>query len=314
LKPVVTILESIHPDGLEKLAEFADVRMGLGASRSEQLNLVTEANAIIIKSLVQVDQGFFKHAKNLLAIGRAGIGVDNIDLEEAYRRKIKILTVPTGSSVTAAEFAIMHILFLCRRMTEVIMAISLGDFRRHLLEGRELRNMVVGLVGLGNVGLRVAERLQPFGCRLFGFDPGDIDINRFEACGGIRLDSFDQMLPKLDLISFHARLNAKNYHMMGKPEFSKVKKGLMLVNVARAGLIDDLALLEALEKGIVSDVALDVLQPEPPFDKPPGTFSYKHPLLDHPKVFVTPHIGASTVDAQSHIACDIVDQLRSVLL
>ena len=188
--------------------------------------------------------------------------------------------------------------------------ISNKDFRRHNLEGRELKEMVIGLVGLGNVGMGVAERLQPFGCKLFGWDPSPVNKERFISLGGHYVDSFDEMLPKIDILSFHARLTPESYQMMDEFQFSIIKDGLYLINCARASLINNKALLVAIDTGKVKAAALDVLDPEPPFDLRPNEYSYDHNLLNHPKIIVTPHIGSSTVDAQKRIALDLADQIK----
>jgi len=313
MKPIITVFESIHSDGLDKLLSFADVRVALGATREEQLVLSEISVAIIIKSVVQVDSLLLDSAPKLRVVARAGTGVDNINLEEADKRGIKILTVPGGNSISAAEFTIFQILFLCRRMNEVIRSVNKNDYRRHLLEGRELQNMTVGIVGLGNVGMAVFERLKVFGCKIIGYDPESKNINRFQVLGGMAVDTLEDMLPNIDILSLHARLTFDNHHMVGRNQFDLMKDGLLLVNSARATLVDESALFDAIESGKVIAAALDVIDPEPPFDLMPNKHSYSHQLLEHPQVMVTPHIGASTVDAQRQISLNLAKQIREAL-
>jgi D-3-phosphoglycerate dehydrogenase len=309
MRPVITIFDSIHQSGIDKLSEFSDVSMAYGVDRKRCLELSSISNVIIVKSGVEVDKDLLTNSPHLSIVARAGTGIDNIDIVEAKRLGIKVLTVPTGNSVSAAEFALLQILTLCRRVPEVTDFIEKNDFRRQLLEGRELRNMSVGLVGLGNVGMLVFKRLKAFGCEVIGHDPYSDNITEFTSSGGVYCESFEELLPKVDIISFHARLTEENTNMMGEEQFNKVKPGLLLINTARANLINQKALLESIKKGKVSAVSLDVLEPEPPFELKPDQHNYQHPMLANKKIYVTPHIGASTVDAQQRISLDICKQI-----
>ena len=314
MKPIITIFEAIHTSGIEYLAEFADIRLAYGVDRINCLKLTSESDAIVVKSVVQVDKELLGNSPRLRVIGRAGTGVDNIDVIEAKKMNIQVLTVPTGNSVSAAEFTLLQILSLCRRLPEVTNSTNENDFRRHLLEGRELQDMTVGLVGLGNVGMLVSERLKAFGCKILGWDPRSKDKGDFISHGGVYVESFEQLLSEVDILSFHARLTPDNYHMMGRKQFQKVKDGLLLINCARADLVDQNALLESVNNGKVAMASLDVLEPEPPFDLHPKEHNYQHQLLKHPRVIVTPHIGASTIEAQKRISLNLGEQLKKALL
>ena len=314
MKPIITIFEAIHTSGIEYLAEFADIRLAYGVDRINCLKLTSESDAIVVKSVVQVDKELMGNSPRLRVIGRAGTGVDNIDVLEAKKMNIQVLTVPTGNSVSAAEFTLLQILSLCRRLPEVTNSTNENDFRRHLLEGRELQDMTVGLVGLGNVGMLVSERLKAFGCKILGWDPRSKDKSDFISHGGVYVESFEQLLSEVDILSFHARLTPDNYHMMGRKQFQKVKDGLLLINCARADLVDQNALLESVNNGKVAMASLDVLEPEPPFDLHPKEHNYQHQLLKHPRIIVTPHIGASTIEAQKRISLNLGEQLKKALL
>ncbi len=309
MKPIVTIFETINQSGIDQLDKFADITIAYGATRSEQLNLSRKSDVIIVKSVVRVDKELLDNSPSLRIIARAGTGVDNIDISEAERQQVKVLTVPTGNSVSAAEYTLLQILFLSRRMLEVQRFTANKDYRRHLLEGNEIINMTVGLVGLGNVGMLVFERLKSFGCRVLGYDPYAKKIEKFVSDGGSYYESFDNFLKEVDIISFHTRLTSENFHMMGKYQFNLVKPGLLLVNTARAELINQEELLESMNNGQVSAAAIDVISPEPPFDSKPEEHDFHHILLSHPKIHVTPHIGASTIDAQNRISIDICNQI-----
>ena len=312
IKPVITIFEFIHQSGIDELSKFAEVTTAYGATREQHIELSNLSDIIIVKSAVQVDKELLGSSTSLSIVARAGTGVDNIDLPEAERLGVKVLTVPTGNSVSAAEFTILQILLLCRRIPEVIDFTKENNFRRHLLEGRELQNMTVGLVGIGNVGMLVFERLKPFGCKILAYDPYSDQVDNFTFSGGIYCSSFDDLVSRVDIISFHTRLTKENYHMMSDHQFNVAKAGLLLVNNARADLVDQSALLRALESGVVVAAALDVLTPELPFDLEPKDHNYQSPLLENKDAFVTPHIGASTVDAQKRISLDISMQILDV--
>ena len=314
MKPIITIFEAIHTSGIEYLAEFADIRLAYGVDRINCLKLTSESDAIVVKSVVQVDKELLGNSPRLRVIGRAGTGVDNIDVIEAKKMNIQVLTVPTGNSVSAAEFTLLQILSLCRRLPEVTNSTNENDFRRHLLEGRELQDMTVGLVGLGNVGMLVSERLKAFGCKILGWDPRSKDKGDFISHGGVYVESFEQLLSEVDILSFHARLTPDNYHMMGRKQFQKVKDGLLLINCARADLVDQNALLESVNNGKVAMASLDVLEPEPPFDLHPKEHNYQHQLLKHPRIIVTPHSVASTIEAQKRISLNLGEQLKKALL
>jgi D-3-phosphoglycerate dehydrogenase len=314
MKPIITIFEAIHTSGIEYLSEFADIRFAYGVDRMHCLKLASESDAIVVKSVVQVDKELLRNSPRLRVIGRAGTGVDNIDVIEAKKMNIQVLTVPTGNSISAAEFTLLQILSLCRRLPEVTNFTNENDFRRHLLEGRELQDMTVGLIGLGNVGMLVSERLKAFGCKMLGWDPHLKDKGDFISHGGVYVESFEQLLSEVDILSFHARLTPDNYHMMGRKQFQKVKDGLFLINCARADLVDQDALLESVNNGKVAMASLDVLEPEPPFDLHPKEHNYQHQLLKHPRIIVTPHIGASTVEAQKRISLNLGEQLKKALL
>jgi len=313
MKSVITIFDSIHQSGIDKMSEFSDVNIAYGVDRKKCLELSSTSNVIIVKSGVEVDKELLNNSPCLSIIARAGTGVDNIDIVEAKRLGIKVLTVPTGNSISAAEFTLLQILTLCRRIPEVTDFINKNDFRRQLLEGRELNNMSVGLVGLGNVGMLVFERLKAFGCLVVGHDPYSNNIAQFVSSGGVHCKTFDELLSMVDIISFHARLTKDNIHMMGEEQFNKVKPGLLIINTARANLIDQKALLKSVENDIVSAVSLDVLEPEPPFELEPEQHNYQHPMLENEKIYVTPHIGASTVGAQQRISLDICEQILNNL-
>ncbi len=313
MSPRIAVLEAIHPDGVARLETLATVDLRLGLERARLLEAVADYDVIVVKSVTEVDEVLLAAAPNLRVVARAGTGTENIDLEAAARRGVEVLTVPTGNTDSAAEFTVAQILGLCRRLGEAQRAVGAGDYRRHLLEGRELAALTVGLVGLGNVGMAVTRRLAPFGCRLLGWDPEPPDASGFAALGGTLVGSFDELLPEPDILSFHVRLTADTRAMLDAQALRRIKPGLLLINTSRGAVIDDRALLAALDDGRVAAAALDVLDPEPPFDAEPGTVTFAHPVLGHQKVVLTPHVAGSTVDAQRRIALALAEMLEPVL-
>jgi D-3-phosphoglycerate dehydrogenase / 2-oxoglutarate reductase len=313
MKPSVAVLEDIHSDGIERIAQFADLQVLTGLDRQGQLKAVGAFDAIVVRSVIQVDLEMLEAAARLKVVGRAGTGVENIDVELAISRGVRVLTVPTGNTISAAEFTVALMLNESRRLPEAKTAVERGDFRRHLLQGRELASQRVGLVGLGNVGMAVAERLAAFGCKLFGLDPEPRDVDRFTQLGGIVCPSFTNMLSQVDILSFHVPLTPESRSLFNIGSLGFVQPGLMVINTSRGGVIDDDALLKGLDENIISCAALDVIDPEPPFDLAPGEHTFAHSLLSHQRVTITPHMAASTEEAQQRIATDLADKLEQSL-
>jgi D-3-phosphoglycerate dehydrogenase / 2-oxoglutarate reductase len=313
MKPKILVLESIHQDGIEAMKVFADVDIACGLDRIAQLRTVVGYDAVVVRSVIQVDQEFLECGTCLKVVGRAGTGTENIDMESAGGRGIKVLTVPTGNSQSAAEFTVALILALTRKLPLALSMVDAADYRRDLLEGRELTTQTVGLVGLGNVGSGVARRLSGFGCRIIGWDPAPLKAEEFIECGGELTESYEELLKNVDILSFHVRLSTDTTHMLDEQTLKLIKPGLFLINTARARVIDDKAVLAALDDGRIAGVAVDVLEPEPPFDDVPVARDFQHDFLAHPNVIVTPHMAASTEQAQKNIGNSLAAQIETCL-
>jgi len=310
-RPRIVVLERIDASGLRRLSTFSDVERAWGLGSADQLVRASKADAIVVKGSVRVDRTFMVACRRLRVVGRAGTGLDNIDVEAARRLAIKVLSVPTGNSQSAAEFAVLSMLRLLRCTDRAQAMAKSGDFRRHRLEGRELAQATVGLVGFGNVGRRVATILRGFGSKVLAYDPALPDPQLFVAFGVERATSLEGLLRRADVVSLHATLNSSSVGLIGRTQFRMMRRGALLVNTARGPLVDARALIEALDNGRVAMAALDVIEPEPPFDMPPDQHRFNHPLLDHEKIVVTPHMAASTRDAQKRIARNLADMIRS---
>ncbi|OGT54006.1 MAG: hypothetical protein A3F17_07405 [Gammaproteobacteria bacterium RIFCSPHIGHO2_12_FULL_41_15] len=309
----VAVLENIHTIGIDLCRQFSVVDVLTQLSRQKLLNIIKHYDAIIIKSVTCVDHELLRHAPKLKAVGRAGVGVDNIDLSALEQQGITLITTPGENAVSAAEFTVCLILHLCKRMSEVVINMSQRDFRRHLLEGRELSTMIVGLVGLGNVGMAVATRLSTFGCQIMGYSKIVKSPQEFLRIGKL-VNSLEELIAAVDILSFHVPLTAETKHMLNANTLAHTTRPILVVNTARGAVIDDQALLDAINAGRVKAAALDVLTPELPYDEKSRASSYTHPLLQHDKIFVTPHLASSTEEAQVRIATQIAQQLRAVLL
>ena len=309
-KPNIVILESIHDYGINELKKVANVEVLLGLSREEILLAVQNAHGIIVKSVVEVNKELFNCAPKLKFVGRAGTGLDNVDVKLAKEMDITLLSTPTANSISAAELTVTFILSSMRRLPEVFESVKQNDFRRAKLEGNELSGKKVGIIGIGNVGIRVFKRLLPFGCKIYGYDPDSIYLQDFIDGGGIIFNTLKDLFNKVEILSLHANLQKGSRHILNRDTIKFLNKGSVLINTARAGLIEDNALLDALQKGLISWAMLDVLSPEPPYDLLPEEHRYQHKLLSHPRVTVTPHIGASTIEAQTRVAEELVDALK----
>lgn len=307
------ILESIHPAGVRRLQEFARITTLLNASREQALASLRDADVVVCKSVTRVDREFLDAAPRLKVVGRAGTGTDNFDKSALAERRIPLLTVPTGNSVSAAEFGVMCILMLAKRAVEAVDAVRAGDFRRDRLEGRELSRMTVGLLGVGNVGRLVAARLRPFGCRVLGYDPDPRSMELARAVDVEAVDSPAALLAASDLVSLHATIDERSQGIINRTTLAAARPGLLLVNIARGGLMVDADVIAALDDGRLAALAIDTLAPEPPYNAAPGTHSYDHPLLHHPRVVVFPHMAASTTDAQAAIALSLAEKIAATM-
>jgi D-3-phosphoglycerate dehydrogenase len=303
VKPKVLISEPLSETGLEVLARAgygADVRTGL--TRGELLEAIGGYDALVVRSATQVDRELLTAGKKLKVVGRAGVGLDNVDLKAATELGILVVNAPSGNVVSAAEQTIALLLAMLRKIPEAQNSLKAGEWKRTKFVGTELMGKKIGLVGIGQVGARVAARLKPWNVRLLAFDPYVSEEKAAEI--GVKLASLDEVLETSDIVSLHTPVNAETKGLLGAERLSRMKKGALIVNCARGALIDDAALIAALDSGQIGGAALDVFVSEPPTD---------FTLMRHPKVVCTPHLGASTVEAQDRVAVETVEMLVEVL-
>ncbi|HEY1646548.1 MAG TPA: phosphoglycerate dehydrogenase [Terracidiphilus sp.] len=263
---------------------------------------LAEADALVVRSAVQVDDALLEHAPKLRVIGRAGVGVDNIDAEAATRRGIVVMNTPGANAVAVAELTIGLMLALARKLPAANATMHAGKWEKKSLQGAELRGKTLGILGLGRVGLEVAKRARGFGLEIVGSDPFVSAAVARES--GISLVSLDELFAKSDYLTLHVGLTPQTAGVINAKTLATMKKGVRIINCARGELVDDAALVESLKSGHVAGAALDVFAQEPPKDSP-------YFGLDN--VILTPHIAGSTAEAQEAVGMQIAMQVREYL-
>lgn len=300
----VLVTDSLSEKGLEILrtAEGIEVDVRSGISPEELKQAVGDCHALIIRSQTKVTAEIVECAPNLKVIGRAGVGIDNVDIAEATRHGIIVMNSPEGNTISTCELTMAMILGLSRRVHEASASAKAGEWDRKRFVGIELMNKTLGIVGLGRIGCEVATRAAAFGMKIIGYDP--FCSPERAARLGATMVSLEELLKASDIITFHVPLTEETRRMIGPNEFDLMKKGVKIVNCARGGIVDEGALYNAIQQGIVSGCALDVYETEPPKE---------NPLLALEQVIATPHIGAVTSEAQANVATDIAHQVVDAL-
>ena len=263
---------------------------------------LADADALVVRSAVQVDDALMEHAPKLRVIGRAGVGVDNIDADAATRRGIVVMNTPGANAVAVAELTIGLMLALARKLPAANSSMHAGTWEKKNLQGAELRGKTLGILGLGKIGLEVAKRARGFGLEIIGSDPFVSAAVARE--NGIRLVTLDELFAESDYLTLHVGLTPQTANIINGKTLAAMKKGVRIINCARGELVDDAALVDALKSGQVGGAALDVFTVEPPKDSP-----YAH--LDN--VILTPHIAGSTAEAQEAVGIQIAMQVREYL-
>lgn len=268
----------------------------------ELKKIISEYTALIVRSQTKVTKELLAHAKNLKYIGRAGVGLDNIDMEAASKKGIIVMNTPGGNAVSTAEHTFSMILSLSRNIPQANASLKKGLWERKKFMGVELCGKTLGIIGLGRIGAEVAARAISFRMRVIAYDPFLIP----EKVKTLNIESveLDTLFKQSDYITAHTPLTGETRHIIGEKAFRKMKKGVRIINCARGGIVDEKALRQAIEKGIVAGAALDVYEKEPPA---------KTGLVEMDKVITTPHLGASTEEAQVNVAIDIARAMSDAL-
>ena len=300
--PKVLITDNVASEGVELLQKNVPTDIKRGLTPDELVDIIGDYDALVVRSETKVTGPVIEAGRNLKVVARAGIGVDNIDLDAATRAGIAVVNAPIGNTVAAAEHTLALMLSLARNVPQAYASMKEGQWQRSAFMGIEVRNKTLGIIGLGRVGSEVARRASSFGMRLIAFDP--FVAPDFAARLGVTTMTLDELLPQADFITLHTPLTPGTTRMINKEQLAKMKPGARLINVARGELVDEDALLEALENEQLAGVALDVFTNEPPGDLP---------LLRHPRLMATPHLGASTQEAQREVAIEAAEQVIAVL-
>jgi D-3-phosphoglycerate dehydrogenase len=298
----VLVAEPLGQAGLDRLAQEHEVDVRLNLAREELLGLLPDYDALIVRSQVQVDGAAIAAGTRLKVVGRAGVGVDNIDVAAATSAGIAVVNAPTANTLAAAEHTMALMLVLARRVASADASVRRGEWRRADFMGTELGGKTLGILGLGRVGLAVADRARAFAMNLLGSDP--LVSAEAAATYGVRLVDVDELLRESDVVTLHVPLVAQTRGLINAPRLGRMKRGALLINVARGGVVDESALAVALTSGQLGGAAIDVFAHEPLGDSP---------LLSAPNTVLTPHLGASTAEAQARASLEVVQGVLDVL-
>ncbi len=301
-KPKVLISDGLAEDGIALLKKIADVESQPKITADELMAVLPQYQALIVRSRTKVTAKVIEAGTSLKVIGRAGVGVDNIDVPAAAAKGITVVNSPLAATIAVAELTIGLMLALAREIPRADSAIKKGEWLKSGLSGVELYGKTLGLVAVGRIGAAVAARAAAMEMKVLAYDPflSDEDIRGRQAIPA----TLDALLAASDFISIHSPLTDQTKGMINAEAFTKMKNGVRLVCAARGGVIDEAALLAALESGKVAGAALDVFATEPP-----GLTA----LAAHPKVIGTPHVGAQTAEAQTRAGIDIAEEVAAVL-
>jgi D-3-phosphoglycerate dehydrogenase / 2-oxoglutarate reductase len=306
-RPRVLVADVISPKGVELLETggqlLVDVKTGL--KEKELVAIVAGYSALVVRSQSKVTADVIDAAKQLKVIGRAGVGVDNVDVDAATRRGVIVMNTPSGNTVSTAEHAFSLLVSIARSIPQAHASVKEGKWDRKSFEGVELQGKTIGIFGMGRIGTEIARRAIAFGMRPVAYDPY-LSPSRARSLQVELFEDLSDVLAQSDFLTMHMPLTPETKHLINAERIAKMKRGVRIVNCARGGLIDEQALYDALKSGQVAAAALDVYETEPP----PADY----PLRSLPNIVFTPHLGASTAEAQESVGIEIAESIRSVLL
>jgi D-3-phosphoglycerate dehydrogenase / 2-oxoglutarate reductase len=300
--PVVLVAEELSPAGIALLESSFEVRFTDGADRGKLLPALADVDAVIVRSATQIDAEAIAAAPRLRVVARAGVGLDNVEVEAATKAGVMVVNAPSSNIVSAAEHAVALLLALARNVPQAMASLKDGKWKRSAYTGVELQDKVVGILGLGRIGVLVAERLAAFDMTVIAYDPY-VPATR-SAQLGVRMVSLEELLAEADFISVHLPRNAETTGLIGDRELHLVKPSVRIINAARGGIVDEAALADALRDGRVAGAGIDVYAKEPCTDSP---------LFGFDNVVATPHLGASTHEAQEKAGTQVARSVRLAL-
>lgn len=298
----VLVGDELAEEGLAIIRKECQTDIRIGLSEDELVGIIGDYDAILVRSGTQVTSRVIEAGTRLRFIGRAGAGVDNINMEAATRRGIIVANAPEGNTLAATEHTMAMMLALARNIPEANNSVKKGEWKRSKFMGVELNEKTLGIVGLGRIGREIAKRATAMGMRIIAYDPF---ITRDKAAQmGVEMMSIEELFRQADIITVHTPLIKETRHVINDASIATMKNGVRIINCARGGIIDEAALLRAIQSGKVAGAAIDVFETEPPKDSP---------LLGQSQVIATPHLGASTVEAQVNVSVSIARQCLEVL-
>ena len=300
----VLLTDNIAKEALEVFGNYSDIEaVSTGTlDKAELASVLPEYHAIIVRSPTKLTKELIEAGKNLKFIGRAGVGVDNIDVDSATARGITVMNSPGGNTISTAEHTIAMLMALARRVPQADRSIRAQRWDRSELKGVELSGKTLGVIGLGRVGREVARRMLAFAMKVIAVDPYVTEESAAEL--GVELVDMDTVLRSSDFITIHVPLGSETRGMISQAEIDRMRDGVFLINCARGGVIDEASVGAALDSGKVAGIALDVYEKEPP-----GA----HPLFGHERSVFTPHLAAATRDAQIRVAVDVARTVADAL-
>lgn len=300
----IVVAEKIAETGISMLSEHGEVDIAIGADRNDLLSLVGRADALVVRSATNVDAEMLSVSPKLSVVGRAGIGVDNVDLQSASANGVVVVNAPTANIISAAELAMALILAQARHITQADSLTRSGVWDRARFVGTELHGKTIGVIGAGKIGSLVAERATAFGMKPVGYDPY-IDAETIRSRGMVPVDALEDLYAVADFITVHLPRTPETVGMLGADAFALMKPGVRIINASRGGIVDEDALADAIESGQVGGAGLDVYESEPLTESR---------LFGLPQVVLTPHLGASTTEAQdkagTDVAAAVIEELR----
>jgi D-3-phosphoglycerate dehydrogenase len=298
----ILITDSVHEDGIKVLKDIGEVNVKTDLTPKQLLGKIKDYDVLVVRSATKVTKEIINSAKKLKIIARAGVGLDNIDVQAAGAKDIMLINAPEAPTTAVAELVIGLMLSWARRLPRADTSMKQGRWDKAKLVGSELREKILGIVGTGKIGQTVGYRAKSF---LMNLLASDVTQNtEFAERTGARYVDLDELLRESDFITLHVPLTPQTHHMMSKRELELMKSTAVLINTSRGQIVDEKALAEALQKGKISGACLDVYEREPPKDSP---------LLKLPNVILTPHIGASTVEAQRGAALIVAEKVKVAL-
>jgi len=297
----ILVSDNVASQGVDLLKEHFEVDVKTNLTEEQLVDIIKDYDGLVVRSATKVTKKIIDNS-NLKVIGRAGVGVDNIDVDAATAKGILVVNAPEGNTIAASEHTVALMLALARKIPDAVMSLKNKKWERKKFVGMELHGKTLGIVGLGRIGKEVAKKAVGLGMKILAYDP--YILKQWAENMNITLADIETIIKDSDIITFHVPLTNNTKHMIGEKQLAMMKDGVLLINCARGGIIDEQALYNALKTGKVAGCALDVFENEPPLE---------NPLLELPNVIATPHLGASTAEAQVCVAIDVAKDIIRAL-